>query len=528
MSIISTMGIARQALNVSEAAMNVVSNNIANMNTDGYSKEEVVLAPAVNYTPLTGSNSNAQAYSGTGVMLENVERNTDAYLLAYYRQQNSGSSYYTEYKTVGASIEQMTNELTETSGLEKAFTTFYEAANTLTSSPSSDSARSAFAQAAVNISSQFNQIYTDLDDLRTSLVGKVNADGTKEGLSSSKLSDSVTQVNSLLDQIISINKDIVKTSANGNAPNALLDQRDQIITQLSEYLPVSVTSNTNGTDNISINGVNVIQGTESKGSLYIDESESTADVPSVLKLRDSDGNIVSTSLNKFITTGTIGAILDVAGTDSSKLTISGVLGNLNTLAKGFADEMNRIQTATETTTDSSGKTVTTTPLAIDSTTQKLITSTENLFSANDGTTTITAGNISVNSKVVSDPNLIAAAREDVTSTTYDSTSIGNNTNATAFLNSRSSQIAGLNNSNPEDYLSSFVGTVGVQVANVNTRYTNQETVLTQVSNQLESISGVDLNEEIVDLTKYQRAYEASARIFSVCNSLLETLVNLGK
>src|SRR5574344_1669687 len=110
MSIMSTMGIAKQALNVSEAAINVISNNISNMNTDGYSRERVVLTPDINYTPLS-SNLMGQAYSGSGVTLSNVERYTDAYLLSYYRQQNSQMSYYSEYKTVASSIEQMTNEL---------------------------------------------------------------------------------------------------------------------------------------------------------------------------------------------------------------------------------------------------------------------------------------------------------------------------------------------------------------------------------------------------------------------------------
>src|SRR5574344_1698995 len=258
MSILSTMGIARESLSVSEAAIHVVSNNISNMNTDGYAREKVVLSPEVNYTPLSSSNASGQAYSGIGVTIEAVKRSTDSYLLAYYRQQNSQNSYYSEYKTVATSVEDMTNELTDSSGLSTAFTNFYSAANTLNSNPTSESARSAFIQSASNVASQFNQIYGNIDDLKTSLVGKVTEDSSgtitsKEGLSTSKLSDSLTQVNSLLEQISSINKDIVKTSSDGNPPNTLLDKIDAIITELSTYMPVTVTENSNGTDNISLN-----------------------------------------------------------------------------------------------------------------------------------------------------------------------------------------------------------------------------------------------------------------------------------
>src|SRR5574344_776233 len=140
MSILSTMGIARESLSVSEAAIHVVSNNISNMNPDGYSRERVVLTEETNYSSLSSSNAVGQAYSGAGVSIDKVERYTDAYLLNYYRQQNTQSNYYTESKTVASSIETMTNELKDTSGLASAFSTFYSAVNTLNSNPTSESA----------------------------------------------------------------------------------------------------------------------------------------------------------------------------------------------------------------------------------------------------------------------------------------------------------------------------------------------------------------------------------------------------
>jgi flagellar hook-associated protein 1 FlgK len=523
------MGISQQSLNITEAAINVISNNISNMNTDGYSRERVTLTPDINYTPLS-SNLMGQAYSGSGVLLSNVERYTDVYLQSYFRQQNSNMSYYNQYKTVASSISQMTNELTDSAGLKEALTNFYAAANTLNQNPKSETTRNAFIQSASNLATQFNQVYKNLDDLQTNLVGKVNADGTQEGIESSQLSTSVTQVNSLLDQLTSINKDIVRTGSNGDAPNALLDKRDQIINQLSSYLPVTVTNNDNATVNISINGVNVITGTDEVGKLAIDKGSGTTATPSVIKLQDiNSGKYISNSLNSYIDSGSIGGILTVTGHDSSVLTISGVLDTLNTLAKGFSDTMNDIQTKTETTTDASGKTITTTPLCIDNgATQTLKASTEVMFKTNDGSATITAGNITVNQKLIDDPFLIAAARTDVTASTYDVNDIGNNTNATEILSSRSKKLTDLSNSDFEDYLASFVGNVGIQAGNVNTKYTNQSTVLTQVKNQLSSVTGVDLNEEIVDLTKFQRQYQASARIFSVCNDLLGELVKLGE
>ena len=107
MSLVTSMNIAQQALLVNQAALNVVSNNIANLDTAGYSRERVELAPGVNYTPLGGSVM-AQVYSGSGVQIDSVQRYTDMYLQSYYRQQNSDNNYLTQYSQVATSIQSMT------------------------------------------------------------------------------------------------------------------------------------------------------------------------------------------------------------------------------------------------------------------------------------------------------------------------------------------------------------------------------------------------------------------------------------
>lgn len=521
MSLVTSMNIAQQALLVNQAALNVVSNNIANLNTEGYSRERVELAPGVNYTPLGGSVM-SQVYSGSGVQIDSVQRYTDLYLQSYYRQQNSDNNYLKEYSQMATSVQSMTNELTG-SKLEDAFASFFTAAQTLNSSPSDSTARQNYAQQAQSIALKLNNLADNLSEARTSLVGEVTAGNiaTPGSIETSKIAGLIDQANNKLQQIASINSDIVKISSGNLKPNALVDTRDQLINELSAMIPVTVSDNSNGTVNISVNGLDLVKGTKLIGNL--DVTPGTVNEPAVIQVVDSEDKtiVLSNNVNKFVTTGTIGAILDLVSNKSDRFTIKGVSDNLDVLANSFAKIINDIQTVA----DANG-----TPMAIDNSgaTPQLtgVIATDNIFETSDGTATITAANIQVNQDILDDPFKIAAARVDLL--TYDINSVGNNKNMQEVVSARTTNNLGLANSTPEGFLASMVGNIGLKVADLNSNLKNQTIVLAQVKTQLTSTTGVNLDEELIDLTKYQRAYQASARVYSVCNELLAALVNLGK
>lgn len=529
MSLVTSMNIAQQALLVNQSALNVVSNNIANLNTEGYSRERVELAPGVNYTPLGGSVM-AQVYSGSGVQIDSVQRYTDLYLQSYYRQQNSDNSYLKEYSQMATSIQSMTNELTG-SKLEDAFASFFTAAQTLSSNPADSTARQNYAQQAQSIALKLNSMADNLSEARTSLVGEVLPDpvdghpvATVGTLETSKIAGLIDQANNKLQQIASINSDIVKISSGNLKPNALVDTRDQLINELSAMIPVTVSDNSNGTVNISMNGLDLVKGTSLIGNLNV--TPGTPNEPAVIQIVDSKDKtiVLSNNVNKFASTGTIGAILDLASNKTDRFTIKGVSDNLDTLANNFAKIINDIQTVT----DASGV-----PMAIDNSgaSPKLtgVAATDPIFKTSDGTATITAANIQLNQDILDDPYKIAAARSVAAADpSYDANAVGNNKNMQAVVSARTLNNLGLNNSTPEGFLASMVGDIGLKVADLSSKLKNQTIVLSQVKTQLTSTTGVNLDEELIDLTKYQRAYQASARVYSVCNDLLTSLVNLGK
>lgn len=521
MSLVSTMNIAQQALSVSQAAITVTSNNIANVDTQGYSKLRVDQSEVVNYTP-SAFNKIALADSCSGVTVSNIERYSNQYLQKYYWQQNSSSSYLGQYSSVSSNVQDLVNELNDT-GLSSALEKFYDAVNALNNAPSDITARENYIDAANNVCSVFNSTSKNLDNIKESLVGDGISGGT---IKSSEITSQVSNVNNLLDQLAEVNKDIIKTN-NGNttaASSALQDKRDSLVSSLSALIPVNVEEINNGTVNVSLNNYALVQGADVKGYL---QASATGDTNNPVKMsivdpKDSSVTLFS-DVTKDIDNGSIGAILDICGSDSTKFTINGLLGSLDTMASEFAGVLNKIQTSTNYPSG------TNTPMAMDKDTKKLKVSTDPLFTTSDGAATIKAGNIQVNSNIVNDPYLIAAARVD-TASIGNTDDIGNNANMKLVTDARTdaTYYSKLGGTTIEKYLSSMVSSAGSAIENINGRMESQKTVLDSVQNNLQSDVGVNLDEELTNLIKYQRAYQAAARIFSVCNEIFDNLVNLGK
>lgn len=566
MSLLSSINIAQQALSVNQAAITTVSNNIANVDTEGYSKLRVNQAQITNYTP-SASNALAMAESCSGVKISSVTRYSDWFLQNYYWQENTTNSYLTQASSAASNVQNLVNEL-KTTGLSSAWSNFYDAANALSSAPSDITARQNYVDAASNVCSVFNSMSSNLNDIKNTLTGSGIPDGT---LQSSEISSQIDKVNSLLDKLADVNYSIIKTGNGETASPSLLDQRDSLLSELSGLVPVNIEQNANQTVNISLGDTKLVNGTDVKGYLKISE---TGNVNNPVKISIIDAKDSSVTLNSDVTSevnnGSIGAILDLCGSDSTKFTIYSVLNNLNTMASEFANVLNKIQVG-----DPNGDG--TVAMAMNGTTKQLTASTNLMFvssssptvtttssshatipgetdgttiTTSSGTTTIvttrlsggnttittktqaaiTAANISINSNIVNDPYSVAAARVADPTTPGITSEIGNNSNMALVLDARSdsSYYTNLGGTTLEKYLSNTVFSVGTKVADINTRLENQNLVVNEIQNNLKAKTGVNMDEELTDLIKYQRAYQAAARIFSVCNDLMEELVNLGR
>ena len=525
MSLISSINIAQQALSVNQSAITTVSNNIANVDTPGYSKLRVDQAAVVNWTASAGS-AISQAEACSGVTVANVTRYSDWFLQNYSWQEGTTGAYLTQASSTASNVQDLVNEL-KTTGLSSALGNFYNAANAVSNAPNDITARQNYVDAASSVCSVFNSINGNLDDIKKSLVGSGSPDGTLE---SSEVSSQIDKVNGLLDQLADVNFGIIKTNNGDTSSSSLLDQRDALISQLTALMPASVVQNPNGTVNIAIGDTDLLKGNTVKGHLSAVET-GNADNPVKISIVDpkNPATIIASDVTSEINNGSIGAILDICGSDTTKFTISGVLKSLDTMASGFAGVLNKIQTSTNYPSG------TNTPMCMTSDGKNLQVSGPNNYlfvnksAAGLSANGITAANIAVNSAVVADPYKIAVARVD-TAEVGNTDEVGNNSNMALVMDARndSNYYSTLGGTTLEQYLANMTSTVGAKVQDIDGRLTNQNLVLTTVKNNLQSKMGVNLDEELTDLIKYQRAYQSAAKIFNICNSLLEELVHLGQ
>ncbi|MDD4945732.1 MAG: flagellar hook-associated protein FlgK [Gallionella sp.] len=218
-------------MNAAQYALTTTEHNIANANTPGYTRQEVL----VNSRPAQASGA---GFLGQGVDVVGVRRIYDQFLTTQVRQEQSQASYLSTYMTAMKQIDNMVAD--PNAGVSPAMQSFFDAVNGMANSPDSVPARQTVlsnAQAAVN---RFQSLDQRLTDISNTLTGQI--------------SGSVQNINTYATQIATLNGNIKRAIASGQGqqPNVLLDQRDQLINQMNKEMKVSVQQQTDGSMNVFI------------------------------------------------------------------------------------------------------------------------------------------------------------------------------------------------------------------------------------------------------------------------------------
>ena len=495
MSINKALNISLTGLNANQKALNVVSHNIANMNTEGYVKQRVNFAEV--RTKYSGSNVYSQIGSLSGVKIASISTSANQYLNNYYRTQNSPYQGLQTEADIAAGLSEIMDELSGT-GLGYALEDFFSAANSLNQNPIDYSLRLNFAEKAKGVANKFNSMYNSVTSYKESVVG----DGVSlTSAQNSKAGTYVDQINSKLEVLASINKQITMNQSD----SSLTSQRDQVLAELSNLTNITTTITSTGTANVYIGDTAVVKGNSVMGTISINADAS-------ISFTDLDNNVKDITAD--IKEGTLG------GTLKSISLIDNSLAGLDKLAAAFAEKMNEIQT----NADANG-----TPCYYDRVNDKLVESPANnlLFVASDGGTTITAGNIKISDDIYKNPDLISAARVDTTQTGWE-TAVGNGDNALLFYDSRNDKLPSLGGLTMEDYIISLSSKAALDSQTKQEAADTQGAVADNIQNRILSETGVNLDEELTDMIRYQQAYNASARVFSCCVEVFDTLVALGK
>jgi len=222
-------GISISALQAFQQAIAVTSNNVANASTPGYDDESIDLVAAP-------PQSNGALGIGAGVVVAGVSR---AFSQAETNQLNTSQSSLGSLNAIQNYTSQIDNLFgTTAGGLTTALQSYYSGWSDVANNPTSTAARQALLGDAQALASSFQSSSTQLNDLNDDVNTRITAD--------------VKQINSLGQSIATLNNQIVAATATGQPPNTLLDQRDQLVSNLSQLVGVSTTTDSNGGLNVFI------------------------------------------------------------------------------------------------------------------------------------------------------------------------------------------------------------------------------------------------------------------------------------
>lgn len=532
-SLLSSLNMTANTLSVNEKAISVVSHNVANMNTVGYHKQRANLVTR-NIAGAIGNNVANQVRANGGVKIANIMRYNDVYLSNYYRTQLSEQSKLQQQLDGLGDLASILDDL-EGTGIDKALSKFYEALNNLNEYPSSSTARINFIETTKTLASTMNAKYEMLQQNTTAALG----DGeTEESLKNSKIYMQYSVLNNKLEELAKVNKALQTTQTGTLEANNLLDQRDLLLNDIAEFTNITVEEKENGSVNVYSGNYALVKGSVVKSELKLQTAKDYCESqnPPILYPDDWKGENAVVSLvnpetgevnvgnaNSAFTSGTLGGLLHFAtdfGDGENGINAGTVMNGLNTLCQTIADVFNNLNTRKGA-------------YCIDpNDTEKLITSDPaNLIfiGPNGDGTGITAGNIQINPDLLTDDGCwkIACAFFDDPAN-FDVNAVGNAANVKDMLATRNEKNAALDGQSIEGYYTGLVGKVAAAGSNIKSLFDTQSEVLDSIQSKIKDATGVDLNEELVDLVKYQTAYSAAAQVFNTCNSCLDTLMGLGR
>ena len=533
-SLFSSLNIASNALSVNESAISVVSHNVANMNTEGYSKQKVNLATR-NIAGTIGDNVEAQIRSNGGVMIANVMRYNNDYLNNYYRSQVSILNQYEQQVGNLGDLANIFDDL-EGEGIDGALSSFYEAVNNLQQYPASSTARVNFLESAKTLASVLNSKSVQLDQLNSKALG----DGvSEEALKNSKIYTQVSSLNNKLEELAQVNKSLQTTQTGSLTANNLLDKRDKILNEISEYVDISVDEAKNGSCTVRTGDTVLVKGAVVAGELslqtakqycidngiaypeeWVDDKGNPRE-NAVINIV-SEGSVIISDLNSEITGGALGGLLHSGDLGAEGINPGKAQAALNSIAAEIADMFNTLNKRTNAYHINPNNT---SKLATGADENKM-----DIFVMNNGTDTkVTAANIEVNPKMLEDNGMwYISCAYFADGENFDENAVGNAQNAIAMLQTRSEARPNLEGMSIEDYYSALVGKIASAGNNAQNMVDTQSDIVDSIYNEIKSNNSVDLNEELVDLVRYQTAYAASAQVFNVVNSCLDTLMSLGR
>lgn len=563
----STFNVAKRGMSAQQKAIDVTSHNIANANTEGYSRQRAIMETTKPFGMPSMNTAMGPGQLGTGVQISSISRIRDNFLDYQLRTENGTKGLYEGREKFLTEIESIFNEPSDT-GVSTLLGKVFDSWQELSKHPESSNARTVVAQQSKALTDELNNTYNQLIKLK--------------GNSQDVIKQNTVDVNNMLDQINELNQQVISVKVGGNEPNDLMDKRDLLVDELSAKFGITIDKKSLAGENLKptevggmenaylvkcnpndeVRRFSYVNSIEKKtdgtydvtyyknGDMSTDENKviinmnlnsdeyKSLDQGRVL-WADREGNAIDAAGNKIGATANFSDLKlfspekgELKGYMSVQKDIDVYVDQLNRLAKGIALSINAVHSGESTVTN-----------------KDLMFFVNSEVNGVDGEQGINAGNISINEDILKDVMNIKVGQGDNPGTTdgnralaiaklrdvrLDIQSIDVDTTREQFLSKNGFNNdatlgivinSNLNGMTISSYFKDTVNRLAVQTQEAKRVVTNHEALLASLDESRNSISGVSLDEEMANMIQYQHAYQANAKIISTVDELLDVVIN---
>jgi flagellar hook-associated protein 1 len=531
-NLFSAVELGKNALLSMQEVFQIVGNNMANVNTKGYSRQIAVLesvAPEV-----LGSRS-----SGRGVTLADIYAVRSQFVDNQIIDTQQTASKYETIHDILSQVESLFNE-SSSLGLSDNLTDFFTCWSDVANDPTETASRNSLISSAQTLTANIGSAYQSLVD--------------QQAITNEAIPDIVTEINTKASEIARLNGQIATAENMGNTPNDLIDQRTQLIKDLSEQVGVNVYyDQENNSATVEVAGRTLISYTTAY-DVRAQRNAANSNYYDILMEGSTD------VVNDDITNGKLAGMLETRdalvpeyerlldnlsywlGSSVNAVHSAGYALDGTTTGTDFFTAFTPSFTAGAGTVDSAGTTLTFSDGISDTlhvgnvvqigAEQRVITSiTDSTHAETDTAFTAVAGaawqvqnnygaaaNLGVNALLIDNPELIAAADT--------ANAEGDNGTALAIAALMDSDtVAGIWTTH--EYVNQLLVQIGNDTRSAEYEMDSNADVLTTLQNTRDEISGVSLDEEAANLMKYEKTYQAMAQYLSVINDLTDVLISIG-
>jgi len=539
LSLFGLFDIAKSAIFASQTALTVTSNNIANVNTPGFTRQEALFAAA---SPVTLSGN----LLGNGVTISGIKRDYDKFIQTqlWEQYQNYGRSYALDQTLSG--IEQVFNEA-KNIGLASPLADFFNAWQGVATNPDGFAERSVLLQKANALVPVAKQMELGITDTLKNMNDSVDT--------------MVDRINAIASDIASINGKIAQIEAGSKTESAqdLRDQRDSLLNELSNLVDFTSYEDKNGSITIMVGMRNLVSGgttnnlsteinEEGDKDLYLDGINITGNVKKgqlggMISVRDNVRTNSLDGLRRLIASIiTETNILHRAGYGLDGTTGNDFFTPLQLSTRDFSPGAD----ITATITDPSQLNLDEYSIQFDASNNYLVYNKQSGALVTSGTyasgnpisfngiNIVITGTVTQNDKFTVSPltdvirnfGVAITDEQKIAAASSDTTLPGDNSNALLIAQLAENAQTNLDGATIPNYYKGLVSTIGSMSKAASDSLTFDDNLLSELNNRRESLSGVSLDEEATNLIKFQRSFEAGAKMIQVTDELLQTLLNL--